>query len=391
MLEPLLIAGAGIGGLAAAWRCASAGLPVALVERAPVFSEVGAGIQIGPNVTRLLKAWGQDFALNQVAAFPPQLILRQAHTGNPTGQLRLGAQAVERYGAPYATIHRADLHALFLSALKAQGRVQLHLNRTLTRYTEASDGLTVHFEDGHSQRIMALVGADGVWSRVRSLLLDDGPPRFTGHLAYRAMVRQADLPEALRSPNITVWMGPRLHVVQYPVRCGELMNLVVVVNGPAPRDLDSWDHAANAADLQRALVDVCSPLRTLIDAVPAWRLWPLCDRSPLQGAHQQARGRVALLGDAAHPMRPYLAQGAGMAIEDAEALSRQLALTGHDVAAKLAAYAQARWQRNARVQARAIRNGQIFHATGLVRWGRDLSTRLLGEGLLDMPWLYKGA
>jgi salicylate hydroxylase len=205
------------------------------------------------------------------------------------------------------------------------------------------------------------------------------------------MVRQADLPEALRSPNITVWMGPRLHVVQYPVRCGELMNLVVVVNGPAPRDLDSWDHAANAADLQRALVDVCSPLRTLIDAVPAWRLWPLCDRSPLQGAHQQARGRVALLGDAAHPMRPYLAQGAGMAIEDAEALSRQLAQTGHDVAAKLAAYAQVRWQRNARVQARAIRNGQIFHATGLVRWGRDLSTRLLGEGLLDMPWLYKGA
>jgi salicylate hydroxylase len=389
-LQPLLIAGGGIGGLAAAWRCAGAGLPVEVVERAPAFSEVGAGIQIGPNVTRLLTAWGLDKALNQVAAYPPKLLLRQADTGACTGQLQLGAQALARYGAPYATVHRADLHALFLNALQAQGQVQLRLNRKLSRYTEDADGLTVHCEDGHSQSACALVGADGLWSRVRALMLNDGPPHLTGHLAYRAMMVQADLPEALRSQNITVWMGPHLHVVQYPVRGGELLNLVVVVHGPAPQDMPTWDHAANAADLQQALGQVYSPLRALIDAVPAWRLWPLCDRSPLQGAHQQAHRRVALLGDAAHPMRPFLAQGAGMAIEDADALGRQLAQPGSDVAAKLSAYAQARWQRNARVQARAMRNGQIFHATGWVRWGRDLSTRLLGEGLLDMPWLYRG-
>jgi len=389
-LQPLLIAGGGIGGLAAAWRCAGAGLPVEVVERAPAFSEVGAGIQIGPNVTRLLAVWGLEKALKQVAAYPPKLLLRQADTGAPTGQLQLGAQALARYGAPYATVHRADLHALFLNALRAQGQAQLRVNCSFNHYTEDADGLTVHYDDGHSQRACALVGADGLWSRVRALMLDDGPPRLTGHLAYRAMVVQADLPEALRSQNVTVWMGPHLHVVQYPVRCGELLNLVVVVNGPAPQDMPGWDHAANAIDLQRALGDVCSPLRALMEAVPAWRLWPLSDRSPLQGAHQQAQRRVALLGDAAHPMRPFLAQGAGMAIEDADALGRHLALPGSDVVTKLSGYAQARWQRNARVQARAIRNGQIFHATGWMRWGRDFSTRLWGEGLLDMPWLYQG-
>jgi salicylate hydroxylase len=268
---------------------------------------------------------------------------------------------------------------------------QLMLNQDVTGYAQQTDGVSVHMANSEPLMAKALVGADGLWSRVRARMLDDGPPRFTGHLAYRAMMAQADLPPALRSQNITVWMGPRLHVVQYPVRRGELLNLVVVVHGAAPAQLETWDHAANAADLQRALGNVCSPLRTLMDAVPDWRLWPLCDRVPVSGAHQLAQGRVALLGDAAHPMRPYLAQGAGMAIEDADALAHSLALPGKDVASHLAHYAQTRWQRNARVQSRALRNGQIFHATGLVRWGRDITTRLLGEGLLDMPWLYQGS
>jgi len=389
-MHALLIAGGGIGGLAAAWRCAAAGVPVELIERATEFSEVGAGIQIGPNVTRLLTLWGLNNAFKQVATYPSSLQLRQAQSGASTGQLKLGAQTVARYGAPYATVHRADLHALLLNALHAQGQVPLHLNRTIHSYTEDADGLIVLDEKGDSLTASALVGADGLWSRVRAQMLDDGPPRFTGHLAYRAMMAQADLPPALRSQNITVWMGPSLHVVQYPVRKGELLNLVVVVHGAAPDHLDTWDHAANAVDLQSALRNVCSSLRALIDAVPSWRLWPLCDRVPVNGAHQLAQGRVALLGDAGHPMRPYLAQGASMAIEDADALAHSLALPGNDVEAKLAHYAMARWQRNARVQTRALRNGQIFHATGLVRWGRDLSTRFLGETLLDMPWLYKG-
>ena len=173
------------------------------------------------------------------------------------------------------------------------------------------------------------------------------------------------------------------------------MNVVAIVCGERPEDLENWNHGANAADLQRATGAVCAPLRDLLAAAPgdsvnddAWRLWALADRQPVQSADQIARGRVALLGDAAHPMRPYLAQGAGMAIEDANELAHALAMDAVDVPTRLLRYAQARWQRVARVQARSIRNGEIYHATGLMRVGRDASIRLLGRRLLDVPWLY---
>ena len=390
MKQPIVIAGGGIGGLAAALRCAAPEAMVHVIERAQAFSEVGAGIQIGPNVTRILKAWGLDNAVQSVAAFPDFLRIRQAHSGAQTGQLRLGVTAVARYGAPYATVHRADLHGVLLQAVQEQTRVQLILNQDVTGYAQHTDGVSVQLANGEPMMAKALVGADGLWSKLRAQMLGDTAPHFTGHLAYRAMLLQSELPAALRTQNVTVWMGPRLHVVQYPVRRGELLNLVAIVHGPAPSDMTLWDHAANAADLARALGDVCGDLKALIEAVPAWRLWPLCDRVPMRGAHQQAQGAVALLGDAAHPMRPYMAQGSGMAIEDADALGQCLALPGADVPAKLAHYAQLRWQRNARVQQRAIRNGRIFHAQGLLRWGRDTSMRLLGEGLLDVPWLYDG-
>jgi salicylate hydroxylase len=213
-----------------------------------------------------------------------------------------------------------------------------------------------------------------------------------GHLAYRALVRQADLPAALRSQQVTAWLGPKLHVVAYPVRGGEWLNVVAIVHGHVQGSLEDWDHGANAADLQAALSHTCTSLRELIAAVPAWRLWVLCDRAPLGGVEQMARGHVALLGDAAHPMRPYLAQGAGMAIEDAAELGRQLGLVDGvlDVPTLLQRYALNRWQRNARVQARSIRNGEIFHLEGPMAWARDASMRLLGERLLDVPWLYRG-
>lgn len=390
MRNSIAIAGGGIGGLAAALCCAQADQEVHLFERAAAFTEVGAGIQLGPNVTRILQAWGLGQGLQSVAAFPPQLQVRQALTGQCTGQLRWGAQAVARYGAPYATVHRADLHQLLLEAVHAHSAVRLHLSQGVTGYSTQADGVRVGLDDGAPLNVHALIGADGLWSRVRGQLLGDGPARFSGHLAYRALLNQSDLPAALRSPDVTVWMGPHLHVVNYPVRGGALMNLVAIVNGPAPQALSSWDHSANAADLQRALGGVCPALQALIDAVPAWRLWPLCDRPPMRSATEQAQGRVALLGDAAHPMRPYMAQGAGMAIEDADVLGRCLAQPGMNLSDQLAHYAQQRWQRNARVQQRAVRNGQIFHATGMLRWGRDTATRLFGERLLDVPWLYNG-
>lgn len=392
MNQQLLIAGGGIGGLASALACAHAGCHVRLYERAPAFSEVGAGIQMGPNVVRVLQAWGLDDALRQVAAFPERLQVRHALSGRELGVLRLGQTSVQRYGAPYATIHRADLHQLLLAALQQRESVWLNTGKSVRKYAETADAVTVRLDDGLEVEGDVLVGADGLWSGVRTQLLGDGPPRVAGHLAYRAMVPQARLPAALRSQQVTAWLGPRLHVVQYPVCRGEWLNIVAIVHGHVQGGLEDWDHGANAIDLQLHLAYTCGALRALIEAVPDWRLWVLCDRPPVSGADQMAHGRVALLGDAAHPMRPYLAQGAGMAIEDAAELARQLAQVDGvlDIPTLLQRYALNRWQRCARVQARSIRNGEIFHMEGAMAWARDATMRLGGERLLDVPWLYQG-
>ncbi len=391
MTRQIVLAGGGIGGLAAALACTRAGWPVQLLERAPAFAEVGAGVQMGPNVTRLLRGWGLEPALRQLAAFPDALQVRSAASGAALGCLPLGDAMQVRYGAPYATLHRADLHQLLLSAVQQSG-VQLHLGQSLASFSQTANGVQVKTAEGLALEGQALIGADGLWSRVRQLLLNDGAPRPTGHLAYRALVAQAQLPERLRSQQVTVWLGPNLHVVQYPVRGGQWLNVVAIVHGAVPDAgrLEDWDHSTHARGLRATLAGSCSPLQDLVAAVADWRLWVLCDRPPMQGAHQHASGLVALLGDAAHPMRPYLAQGAGMAIEDAACLQQVLALPDMAMAQQLQHYAQQRWQRNARVQARALRNGQIFHAGGPVRWGRDMAMRLLGQRLLDLPWLYRG-
>ena len=391
MTKRTLIIGGGIGGLAAALACSRAGAQLELFERSPEFTEVGAGIQLGPNVVKVLHGWGLQDALAGVAAFPDRLQVRSATSGAELGVLRLGAVAVERYGAPYATIYRADLHALLLAAVQKRTGVRLNVNSAVVSFVQHAEGVNLQTADGREAQGDLLVGADGLWSRVRQQLLNDGAPRATGHLAYRAMVPQHSLPAHLRSQQITAWLGPLLHVVQYPVRRGEGLNVVAIVHGRMDGDVEDWDHSANAAELRRAMAATCPSLQELIHAIDHWRLWGLSIRPPMRGAHEQAQGRVALLGDAAHPMLPYLAQGAGMAIEDADELGRALASAGLDIPAALKHYAARRWQRNARVQAGAIRNGQIFHARGLLRWGRDAAMKLLGERLLDMPWLYGGA
>ncbi|MDB5890211.1 MAG: FAD-dependent oxidoreductase [Polaromonas sp.] len=387
----LLVAGGGIGGLAAALAASRQGAGVKLIEKAEAFNEVGAGVQLGPNVVRVLQGWGLDHALQEVAAFPERLTVRDARTGRSLGQLQLGSTMTARYGAPYAAIHRADLHRLLLQAVQHTG-TSLQVGVQMQAFEETADAVHAQASDGQTFEAHALVGADGLWSTVRQQLLGDGLPHGTGHLAYRALALQSDLPQRLRTRDITVWMGPRMHVVHYPVRRGELLNVVAFVHGELGAGVTAgWDHSAHAADLAAALADTHAGLQDLMKAVSRWRLWPMLDRPPMQGPHQHAQGRIALLGDAAHPMRPYLAQGAGMAIEDAGTLGEVLALTQGQSAAVPAAlqrYAATRWQRNARVQARALRNGRIFHATGPVRWGRDAAMKLFGERLLDVPWLY---
>jgi salicylate hydroxylase len=204
-------------------------------------------------------------------------------------------------------------------------------------------------------------------------------------------LRQAELPAPLRQTGVTAWLGPRHHVVHYPVRGGDWLNLVAVVHGRVNGDAQDWSHHASAAALRAALGEVHRDLQAVLDAVPGWTLWPLHDRPPVRGANELAQGRVALLGDAAHPMRPYLAQGAAMALEDAWALGRVLGQGWRErVPALLQGWARERWPRNAWVQARSRRNGRIFHLQGPMRWARDVAMAVGAEQVMDVPALYAG-
>jgi len=395
----MLVAGGGIGGLAAALACHRAGWRARVFERAETFAEVGAGLQLGPNATRVLQGWGLSEALQAVAYFPESLSVRDAAGHRLLARLPLGAPVAARYGAPYATLHRADLHALLLQAVRATGETVLHTATVAGPIGGAGDTVGLATRSGDSHTVCegdALVVADGLWSRLRGQALSDAtPPRATGQFAWRALIDRAGLPASLRaaSDGVQVWLGPRQHVVAYPVRRGELLNLVVLAEAvpgvAAHAPPEDWNADAAPGEVAQVLAGAHASLRALADAAPHWRRWMLHDRAPVSGASQLARGRVALLGDAAHPMLPYLAQGAAMALEDAAELQRTLAMDIDDVRLSLARYALHRWERVGRVQARARRQADIFHATGPLRWGRDAALRLLGRRLLDQAWLWK--
>ena len=409
----ILVAGGGIGGLASALALAQRGHRVDVFEQAEAFGEIGAGVQLGPNATRRLQALGLTRALSAIAAQPEALIVRNAANGDQIGRLPLGAAMHQQYGAPYFCVHRADLHAMLLGVVRSRAElVSLSTGARIAQIETDTDLVRVSSSDARAWRGDALIGADGLWSVVRERLVVPpampAAPRRTGHTAWRALVRQADLPKALRRQQVEVWLGARLHAVTYPVRRGEWLNVVVIAEAAGgtaaaetsraagePFDLDdsadarAWDQASSLARLQHAIGACAGALPALLEAMPQWRAWTLHDRAPLSSPGEMARERIALLGDAAHPMLPYLAQGAGMAIEDALALATALGEGGPaEVPAALLRYAQARWQRNAQVQMRARRNGHIFHATGPMRWGRDVAMRLFGARLLDQPWLY---
>ena len=390
MERKILIAGGGIGGLATALACGRQGMATQVFEKKRVLSEVGAGVQLGPNVLRVLEAWGLRSAIDAVACFPQRLEVRSALSGALLGTLPLGARAVQRYGARYATMARVDLHALLHRAVQAQGMAQVHLAQAVARVSQDVSAVELLTEDHRKRRANVLIAADGVWSHVRDFLGPNVQALFTGHVAYRAMAKQSDLPESLRSDCVTVWLGPSMHAVQYPVHAGSMLNTVVLVEGAAPEDAQAWEQAAVRSVLLDQLAGAHGSLQDRVRSMAQWRLWPLCGLPHLRGPQDMVFGRIALLGDAAHPMLPYLAQGAGMAIEDAAAVAQCLQQAPGDDAKALLAYAHKRWRRNARVQARAQRNGKIFHATGLTAWARDTAMGVLGRRILDVPWLYQG-
>ena len=412
----ILIAGGGIAGLAAALACHRAGCAVQVLEQAPVFAEAGAGLQLGPNAVRVLDQWGLGSAVRAVASRPQRLQVRDAASGHVLSQMALGASFRQRYGGgDYLTLHRADLQQLLLTAVQAQaesegavaagvaGRrgIRLQLKITVKTIAQEEGQISVTDHNGMKYTAHALLGCDGLWSGVRQHLLHDGRPQPTGHLAYRAMLVAGDVPTAIAQDQVTVWLGPKMHAVAYPVRGGALFNLVVIVHDSLPADMafargESWSYQTTGENLLERLSGVHSVLHNLISSAVEWRRWVLHDRYALQGPQQMAQGRIALLGDAAHPMRPYLAQGAAMALEDAQAVAHALTKTLGNAAATdalpqaLHTYATARWQRNARVQAKARRNGQIFHASGPLRIARNFAMTILGGRLLDTRWLYAG-
>ncbi|MDO8769478.1 MAG: FAD-dependent monooxygenase [Burkholderiaceae bacterium] len=407
LLPHLLIAGAGIGGLGAALALARAGVRVTVLEQTDAFGEVGAGVQVSPNAFAVLSGWGLREALLQVANFPLAMQARDAATHRLLGQIDLGDTARSNYGFDYACIHRADLHQVLLDAVRQQPLVTLQLNAKIVAVSELAQAVQVSTEQGASHGADALIGCDGLWSQVRQHVLGAQPPLATGHVAWRALLPMRMVPSQLQSQRVIAWLAPHMHAVAYPVRRSQFLNVVVVTEDDNPASTpnpQSWSRDATGLSPLESIKNSNQPVNILSDVLSnllqkvtepgggGWTRWTLFDRDPVRSSQElahPAHPRLALLGDAAHPMRPYLAQGAAMALEDAQALAMAISQQANDLPAALQLYARQRWQRNARVQARSRRSGAIFHLEGPLRWGRDTAMGLFGHRLMDLPWLYK--
>jgi salicylate hydroxylase len=384
----ILIAGAGMGGLAAALACAQRGCEVNVLEAAKELKEVGAGIQLGPNAMKVLVALGLQEEVLKVASLPESVLIADAVSGKPISRMLLGDAALKKYGQRYVTMHRADLHAILLHAAQRYG-VQIHLNQSLSKYEQTTQ-VIYRLDADLPYKSDVLIGADGLWSQVRVQMLGDGAPRSTGHAAYRRFLPASAVPDVLRTPHTRVWWARDVHVVAYPMRCNTLWNLVVLaeMKGEARQAQAGWSLDAQHDDVMRLFNRTEPQLRALLEAgsIGGWRRWNLFDRAPIT-AEQMAQGRVALLGDAAHPMLPYLAQGAAMALEDAWVLAQSLSSIA-DAPQALQRYAQLRADRNARVVRTAQRNGRIFHLSGAMALARNAVLSIKGTQVVGMPWLY---
>ncbi len=382
--EPVLIVGGGIGGLATAWALSRKGIPSHIIEQAPEFKEIGAGIQLGPNVFRMFEYLGLTAEMNKVAVFPDGLEMRDSITGETFVFLPVDEKFYEKYRAPYAVIHRADMLQVIYEACRSSPLIRLTTSQKVVGIDETATGVSVRTESGQTFTGPALIGCDGLWSFVREQLVGDGKPVVSGHIAYRAVVPTEEWPKEYRLNRMVLWGGEKTHLVHYPLRRGELFNLVVVFH--SDRYEEGWDTYGDPAELQARFAEKCEPVRTMLKKVNAWKMWVLCDRPPIRN---WTKGRVTLLGDAAHPMLQYLAQGANMAMEDGVCLAEQVVACNGDYAKAFLQYQQLRYLRTARVQLTAKLFGEIYHASGATR---DLRNAVLKDwttsGAVDMSWLY---
>jgi 2-polyprenyl-6-methoxyphenol hydroxylase-like FAD-dependent oxidoreductase len=358
--DPILIAGGGIGGVAAALAFSQKGYRVRLFEQASEFGEVGAGIQLGPNVFKMFKVLGLTDAISDLAVFPDALVMRDGPSGGEITRIPVNTPGFrEKFEFPYAVIYRPDLHKILVDACRDIPEIELLLGENVTTHRETSDGVIAVTEGGDEHHGSGLLGADGLWSRVRETIVGDGKPRVSGHIAYRAVLPIDEVPEHLRANTVTLWAGPKTHLVQYPLHRGQIMNIVAVFH--SDRYEEGWNVFGETEELDQRFAGQHPDVLTLLNRIESWRMWVLCDREPVKN---WVDGRVGLIGDAAHPMLQYLAQGACMAIEDAVCLATRLERRGGDFAQALLDYQADRYLRTARVQLTARFYGDIYHAGG---------------------------
>jgi len=384
---PVLISGGGIGGLAAASLLAQDGHQVTVFEQAPEFGEIGAGIQLGPNIFKMFEYLDMTDAITQVAFFPPGLGMNDIRTGEAVVRVPLGDATHRVYGYPYGVIYRADLHNVFLQRCQKHPNITLRTNAKVERFTQSAQGVQVHLANGEVVDGTVLIGADGMWSKIREAVVGDGKPRVSGHIAYRAVLKKEDVPSELWSDDVLLWGGEKTHLVHYPMRRGELFNLVAVFH--SSKYDEGWNTFGDTAELQERFAQATPQVRALLEKIETWKMWVLCDREPVKNWTDR---RVTLMGDAAHPMLQYLAQGAGQAIEDAVVLREALRHTHGNWTDAFQKYQATRYLRTGRVQLTARFYGDIYHAAGVQRELRNqmFQSGTESAGFAGLKWMYDG-
>lgn len=389
--RPVLIAGGGIGGLAAAIALDREAIDAQILERSNFGEESGAGIQLGPNATRILRRLGVLDALEPQAFRPEAVWLFDGRSGKKLSTVPLGDLAEQRYGAPYLTAHRADLHEALRTVAADSAHVSLTSEFTVSGI-ESDDGVSVTGADGETRHGCALVGADGIWSTVRGWVAPGKVPSFTGATAFRSLVPRETLPEPFCAPIVGLWLGPRSHLVHYPVRGGSAVNVVAVTEQGESEV--GWNRSAEKEAVLGNFARWSEAPIGLLDAAASWRAWSLFAVPALP---RWSRGAAVLLGDAAHPVLPYLAQGAGLAIEDAAKLAELLGANRDQLSRAFQAYETVRRPRATRVQHVSRRLGRAYHMGDgflgeIFRSTRNAILRSRSETgtLRGFDWLYGG-
>ncbi|MBC3244961.1 3-hydroxybenzoate 6-monooxygenase [Pseudomonas lurida] len=382
--QSIIVVGGGIGGLAAAQALTQQGIAVLLLEQADDIGEIGAGIQLGPNAYAALDALGAGAAARSRSVFTDHLIMMDAVDAHEVARIEVGDAFRERFGNPYGVIHRADIHLSILEAVQNNPLIQFKTSVRIERIEQDDDGVTLTDSNGNFYRADAVIGCDGVRSVVRDALHGE-PPRVTGHVVYRAVVDEKDMPEDLRVNAPMLWAGPRCHLVHYPLRGGKQYNLVVTFHS---KEQEEWGVTEGSKEEVLSYFEGIHPRpRQMLDRPTSWRRWATADREPVE---KWGEGRVTILGDAAHPMTQYLAQGACSALEDAVVLGQAIKQCNFDLASAFLLYETIRIPRTARILWSAREMGRLYHAKGVERQVRNqLWDGRTQEQFYDaMQWLY---